>query len=127
MLPVEVIAVPLIEPEEVIAPHVIPFVPIFNAPVPVMVVPDIAPPETNDPTLHAEPQVKTLQPIFCPTVRDLAIPTPPAVMIAPVVVDIVSAMDKPLINPDAYIFVAFAVVQFTEPEAVIFPPTFNAL
>jgi hypothetical protein len=95
ILPFEVIPTPPIEPDEnscvvlktpddVFAPHVIPFVPTLQFPVPVTVVPDIAPEETNDPTLHAEPQVKTLQPIVCLTFIDLAIPTPPAVLIAPV-------------------------------------------
>ena len=85
-----------------------------------MVVPEIAPPETNDPTLHAEPQVKVLQPIVCPTFRDLAIPTPPAVMIAPVVVDPVSLIDVQLIDPDADTLVAIVEPQFTVPEVTIF-------
>jgi hypothetical protein len=81
------------------------------------VVPDITPPETNDPTLHAEPQVKALQLIDCPTFSDLAIPTPPAVMIAPVVVDIVSVILLQLIDDEEFI-----IDPVIAPVTIIPPP-----
>jgi hypothetical protein len=81
-----------------------------------MVVPDIAP-EINDPTLHAEPQVNALQPIDCPTFSDLAIPTPPLVMIDPDVVDIVSVILLQLIDDEEFI-----IDPVIDPVAIIDPP-----